>query len=238
MPFLIAVILICNFRVLPCEAENEDEKYLRARMRMVKKDLAGRDITDPKVLEVMSRIPRHLFVPPKYRSKAYADQPLPIGEGQTISQPYIVAFMTQALRLKGSEKVLEIGTGSGYQAAVLAEIVKEVYTIEIRERLAKSATERLQKMGYKNIHVKCADGYFGWKEHAPFDAIIVTCAANHYPPPLFQQLKEGGRMVIPLGSTYFYQTLVLIKKVNGKPRVKNLMGVVFVPMIGEALKHK
>lgn len=215
---------------------NEEAKLIAARQRMVEKDLKGRAIKDPKVLEVMGRVPRHLFVDPSLRNQAYADYPLPIGEGQTISQPYIVAFMTQALQIKPGEKVLEIGTGSGYQAAVLAELTDKVYTIEIREALAKEASERLKKLGYTKVQVKYGDGYFGWEEAAPFDAIIVTCAANHIPPPLLKQLKEGGRLVIPLGSTTYFQTLTLITKKKGKPEVQHLLGVSFVPMIGEALK--
>lgn len=214
----------------------EDSRLIAARQRMVEKDLKGRDIKDPKVLEIMGTIPRHLFVDPSLRSQAYADHPLPIGEGQTISQPYIVAFMTQALQIKPGEKVLEIGTGSGYQAAVLSALTDQVYTIEIRKTLAKQASERLKKLGYDKVQVKYGDGYFGWEEAAPFEAIIVTCAANHIPPPLLKQLKEGGRLVIPLGSTTYFQTLTLITKKKGKPEVQHLLGVSFVPMIGEALK--
>lgn len=220
-------------RLLTVSAE-EDPYLVKERERMVKYDLAGRDIKDKKVLEVMARIPRHAFVSKDLERKAYADHPLPIGEGQTISQPYVVALMTQSLGLKDNEKVLEIGTGSGYQAAVLSEIVKEVYTIEIRDALTRKAEKTLSSLGYKNIKVKTADGYFGWKDYAPFDAIMVTCAANHIPPPLLDQLKEGGRIIIPLGSTAYYQTLTLIKKVKGKLNVEHITDVRFVPMIGEA----
>jgi len=211
--------------------------FSQARQRMVEVDLKGRDITDEKVLEVMGRIPRHEFVEESLKNEAYADHPLPIGEGQTISQPYVVALMTQALKLNGSERVLEIGTGSGYQAAVLAEIVEEVYTVEIRERLADQAEETLAALAYSNVHVKCADGYFGWEEHAPFDAIIITCAVNHIPPPLIAQLKDGGRLILPLGSTTYYQALTLVHKGDDGLSSEYITSVLFVPMIGEALEH-
>jgi protein-L-isoaspartate(D-aspartate) O-methyltransferase len=216
---------------------SEKDRYTRERNEMVRKQLAGRDITALQVLDAMKAVPRHLFVDPRYRSQAYADHPLPIDEGQTISQPYIVALMTQYLDLKKGEKVLEIGTGSGYQAAVCAQITDTVYSIEIKEKLAKTAREKLIDLDYNSIQVKHDDGYFGWEEHAPFDAIIVTCAANHIPPPLLNQLKEGGRLIIPLGSTLYYQTLTLVTKVKGKPTVKHVLGVRFVPMTGEAQKH-
>ncbi len=205
---------------------------------MVAEQLAGRDITDRQVLEAMAQVPRHLFVSPAYRGQAYEDYPLPIDEGQTISQPYIVALMTQCLNLRPGEKVLEIGTGSGYQAAVLALLTDKVYTVEIRENLVTKAARTLKNLAYDNVQVKWADGYFGWEEEAPFEAIIVTCAANHIPLPLLSQLKEGGRLIIPLGSTLYFQTLTLITKVEGKPRVKHISGVRFVPMIGEAEKRK
>ncbi|MCG2721321.1 MAG: protein-L-isoaspartate(D-aspartate) O-methyltransferase [Thermodesulfovibrionales bacterium] len=205
---------------------------------MIERDIKGRGIKDKKVLEVMAKVPRHLFVDPALRGKAYEDYPLPIGEGQTISQPYIVAFMTEALRLKPTDRVLEIGTGSGYQAAVLAEIVKEVYSIEIRKPLAEDARTRFRNLGYKYIHVKHDDGYYGWEKHAPFDAIIVTAAANHIPTPLIKQLREGGRLIIPLGSTLYYQTLTLVTKKKGDLDVAQLLPVAFVPMVGEAGKKK
>jgi protein-L-isoaspartate(D-aspartate) O-methyltransferase len=209
------------------------------RLRMVMEQIIRRGIRDEKVLEAMKKIPRHLFVNESLRSRAYGDYPLPIGEGQTISQPYVVALMTEALNLKPSDRVLEIGTGSGYQAAVLAEIVKEVYTIEIRERLAKRAERLLNKLGYRNIKVKYADGYFGWKEYAPFDAIIITASANHIPSPLIKQLKKGGRLIIPLGSTVYYQTLTLVtKRDDGELDVEQMGGVAFVPMIGEVQKKR
>jgi protein-L-isoaspartate(D-aspartate) O-methyltransferase len=218
--------------------EEEEDPYVLARKFMVESQLAARDITDGKVLEVMGKVPRHLFVIPKYRSLAYADRPLPIDEGQTISQPYIVALMTQHLALKPGDKVLEIGTGSGYQAAVLTHFTDKVYSIEIRENLAKKASETLKQLDFGQVQVKWADGYFGWEEYAPFDAIIVTCAANHIPPPLLEQLKEGGKLIIPLGSTLYYQTLTLITKKNGKPNVQHISGVTFVPMTGKAQEKR
>lgn len=215
----------------------EDEIYVRKRKEMVRRQLKSRDITDKKVLEVMGKVPRHLFVSPAHRRQAYEDYPLPIDEGQTISQPYIVALMTQVLKLKEGEKVLEIGTGSGYQAAVLAHLTEQVFSIEIRENLAKKAEETLKRLDYAQVQVKWGDGYFGWEENGPFDAIIVTCASNHVPPPLLKQLNEGGRLVIPLGSTLYFQTLTLITKVEGKPKVRHILGVRFVPMVGEAKKR-
>lgn len=218
--------------------ETQEETYAKVRKYMVANQLAARDISDGKVLEVMEKVPRHLFVKPNYRSLAYADRPLPIDEGQTISQPYIVALMTQHLRLKPGDRVLEIGTGSGYQAAVLTYFTDEVYSIEIRENLAKKASETLRHLNYDQVQVKWADGYFGWEKFAPFDAIIVTCAANHIPPPLLEQLKEGGRLIIPVGSTLYYQTLTLITKINGKPNVQHISGVTFVPMTGKAQEKR
>ena len=212
------------------------DQYTKAREQMVQKDLKGRDITDKKVLSAMGKVKRHLFVEKDLWDVAYNDYPLSIGEGQTISQPYIVALMTQYLNLKPTDKVLEIGTGSAYQAAVLAELVEKVYTIEIRKGLAEKAAARLKDLGYNNVTVKQGDGYLGWPEHAPFDAIIVTCAPDHIPPPLTEQLKEGGRLIIPVGSTLSYQTLNLITKVKGKLQVDQVSGVRFVPMTGEAEK--
>jgi len=214
------------------------DPYLQRRQAMVENDIKGRGIKDKKVLEVMGRIPRHLFVNENLRDRAYADYPLPIGEGQTISQPYVVALMTESLMLRQTDTVLEIGTGSGYQAAVLAEMVKEVYTIEIRKSLADMATKKLKDLGYKNVRVKHADGYFGWEEYAPFDAIIMTAAANHIPPPLIKQLKEGGRLIIPLGSTVYYQVLTIVTKKKGELDVVQMGPVAFVPMVGEAGKKR
>jgi len=215
-----------------------DDPYRAKRMDMVERQIRGRGIRDARVLAAMEKVPRHLLVDRSLRPEAYRDHPLPIGEGQTISQPYVVALMTEELRLSQNDRVLEIGAGSGYQAAILAEIVKEVFTIEIRKGLAERAAERLKDLGYRNIRVKYADGYFGWQEHAPFDAIIITAAVNHIPPPLLKQLKEGGRLILPLGSTVFYQTLTLVmKKKGGDLSVEQKGEVAFVPMTGEARKR-
>ncbi|MEW6715320.1 MAG: protein-L-isoaspartate(D-aspartate) O-methyltransferase [Nitrospirota bacterium] len=214
-----------------------DEMTIQRRW-MVNEQLISREIRDKRVLDAMSKIPRHLFVAEYLRSRAYGDHPLPIDEGQTISQPYVVAMMTEALDLKSTDRVLEIGTGSGYQAAVLAEIVKEVYSIEIKEGLSKRAGELLNRLGYKNIKTKYADGYFGWEEYAPFDVIIITASANHIPPPLIKQLKEGGRLIIPLGSTLYYQVLTIATKNGADLDVQQMGGVAFVPMTGEAQKKK
>ena len=199
------------------------------REAMVREQIAGRDVTDPATLRAMRTVPRHEFVPPHLSSSAYDDNPLPIGHGQTISQPYIVAYMTETVRAAGARKVLEVGTGSGYQAAVLAEIVDSVWSIEIVGALASTAGERLQRLGYRNVTVRHADGYHGWPEHAPFDAIVVTAAAEFVPPPLIAQLKEGGRMVIPVGSPFMVQTLMLVEKKGGKVTSTSLMAVRFVP---------
>lgn len=212
------------------------DEYAFAREQMVFQQIVSRGVSDKLVLTAMRKVQRHKFVPENMIPYAYEDRPLPIGEDQTISQPYIVALMTELLGLKGGEKVLEIGTGSGYQAAILAEIAGEVYTIEIIESLAKSAEQRLQEMGYKNITVKYGDGYQGWKEHAPFDGIIVTAAPDHIPQPLVEQLKVGGRMVIPVGD--LFQELKLLTKTADGMKEKNVIPVRFVPMTGEAQEKK
>jgi len=201
------------------------------REKMVKFQIEDRGVKDKNVLRVMRQIERHRFVPSWLRHLAYEDGPLPIGEGQTISQPYIVALMTELLQLKGHEKVLEIGTGSGYQAAILAELAGEVFSIEILAPLAERARVLLNAMGYKNIKIKRADGFLGWPEEAPFDAIIVTCAAGEIPPALVEQLKEAGRMVIPQGDAY--QVLKLLIKVDGKIEEHSIIPVSFVPMLRE-----
>jgi protein-L-isoaspartate(D-aspartate) O-methyltransferase len=211
--------------------------FREARAAMVERQIARRGVRDPQVLEVMGKVPRHEFVPRSMRGDAYDDNPLPIGNGQTISQPYIVAYMTEVLRLSPGEKVLEIGTGSGYQAAVLAEITDKVYTVEIIEELGLSAEKTLRRLGYDSVHVKTGDGYYGWEEHAPFDAVIVTAAAGHIPPPLLAQLSPGGRMIIPVGGIFDVQALVhAVKQPDGSVYRRQLLPVRFVPLTGAGLK--
>ncbi len=210
----------------------DEDTFTRQRKRMVEEQIAYRGIVDKGVLEAMQTVPRHLFIPEENRSYSYYDQPVPIGFGQTISQPYIVAFMTELLKLGKEDVVLEVGTGSGYQAAILSKLVKQVYTIEIIEGLGKEASKRLKTMGYNNVEVKVGDGYKGWSEHAPFDAIIVTAAAEHIPQPLVDQLKPGGRLVIPVGGVYEVQDLMLITKdVSSKVVKESIIPVRFVPLI-------
>jgi protein-L-isoaspartate(D-aspartate) O-methyltransferase len=210
----------------------EDEAPLtQARQQMVERQLKGRGITDARVLQAMGKVPRHSFVGPTLRAEAYADGALPIGEGQTISQPYIVALMTQLLELKGPERVLEVGTGSGYQAAVLAEVARRVYTIEILPVLAKTAAAHLASLGYRNVEVRAGDGYRGWPEAAPFDAIIVTAGATHIPAPLIEQLREGGRLVIPVGASSATQELLQGRKEQGRLVTRIVGPVRFVPLV-------
>ncbi|HSB62943.1 MAG TPA: protein-L-isoaspartate(D-aspartate) O-methyltransferase [Thermoanaerobaculia bacterium] len=204
----------------------------KKRNDMVETQIAARGIRDPRVLEAMRTVPRHLFVPPAEAASAYADRPLPIGSGQTISQPYVVAFMSEQLRLTGKEKVLEIGTGSGYSTAILAALASKVFSIEIRPELSHQAKERLEKLGVKNVELRAADGYRGWPEEAPFDAILVTAAPERIPPPLLEQLAPEGRMVIPVGA--FYQELKVIKRQGGGYSEKSVLPVRFVPFVGEA----
>jgi len=206
------------------------------REKMVETQIKARGVKDPRVLSALLKVERHRFVPEEYLNSAYSDQPLPIGAGQTISQPYIVALMTELLELKGNEKVLEIGTGSGYQAAILAELAKEVYSIEIIGSLASKANNRLLELGYQSVKVKSGDGYLGWPEAAPFDAIIITAAPDHIPQPLIDQLKEGGRMVVPVGT--YAQELKKIVKRSGKVETIDVAPVIFVPMTGEGVKQK
>ena len=231
---LIAVVLadfIACDSLPPFLALAAEDSFASVRQRMVAEQLLGpgRDITNARVLAAMGKVPRHEFVPERLRSMAYQDSPLPIGRDQTISQPYIVAFMTERLEPKPTDRVLEIGTGSGYQAAVLSELVAEVNTIEIIEPLAKSAEATLKQLGYTNVHVRAGDGYKGWPEAAPFDGIIVTCAPDHVPKPLVEQLKEGGRMIIPVGERYD-QKLFLLRKKGGQLEQKAVLPVRFVPM--------
>lgn len=210
----------------------DEDTFTRQRKRMVEEQIACRGIMDKRVLEAMESVPRHLFIPEEARSYSYYDQPVPIGFGQTISQPYIVAFMTELLHAGSNDVVLEVGTGSGYQAAVLAKLVKQVYTVEIIEELGKEAQKRLNMLGYTNVEVMIGDGYKGWPEHAPFDAIIVTAAAEHIPQPLIDQLKPGGRMVIPVGGVYAVQDLMLITKDTSLKVVKEpIIPVRFVPLL-------
>ena len=231
-------LLSASGMMFPQQNQDEEAAFAKKRQLMVEEQLRARDITDRRVLGAMERVPRHLFIDPRFRGEAYEDYPLPIEEGQTISQPYIVALMTQCLELKGKEKVLEVGTGSGYQAAVLAELADRVYTIEIHKALAKQAALTLRRLKYERVEVRSGDGFFGWKEQAPFDAIIVTCATSRVPPPLFEQLKEGGRLIAPLGDTDEDQVLTLVTKVKGQAKTRAVSGVRFVPMTGEGKKRK
>jgi protein-L-isoaspartate(D-aspartate) O-methyltransferase len=214
----------------------EDETYRNARLKMVQNTIEARGVNNPDVLEAMRSVPRHEFVLPEYLSRAYADHPLPIGYGQTISQPYIVAWMTELLELKPGEKVLEIGTGSGYQAADLAELgYVDVYSIEIVPELASRASGRLAQLGYDDVSVKQGDGYYGWLEHSPFDAIIVTAAPDHLPSPLVDQLEDGGRLVVPIGPQGGWQSLWKFVQEEGELKAYNLGGVRFVPFTGSGV---
>lgn len=231
----LAFVVACLSLLVPSASRCAgQEDYAEARRRMVEEDLMGRDIRDPEVLEAMGKVPRHEFVPVVVRPRAYADHALPIGEGQTISQPYIVALMTQLAEVSKGDAVLEIGTGSGYQAAVLSEIVSKVYTIEIVPSLAETAKRRLEDLGYDNVTCKTGDGYVGWEEHAPFDAILVTAAAPAIPQPLIEQLRTGGFLVIPVGPQNEVQKLLRIEKLpDGSTETEEIIPVVFVPLVRE-----
>jgi protein-L-isoaspartate(D-aspartate) O-methyltransferase len=241
-PFMLLPMLAALLMLFTGRASAEDQ-YLPQRLAMVEviqadvaqtAGLLGRETLNPRVLEALRKVPRHEFVGEEYRPYAYENRPLSIGHGQTISQPYIVAIMTDLLGIDQNAKVLEIGTGSAYQAAILGEIAAGVYSIEIVEPLAKSARERLQRLHYANIHTRAGDGYYGWEEAAPFDAIVVTAAASHIPPPLIKQLKPGGRMLIPVGDRFNVQQLVLVEKdQNRKVTTRQLLPVAFVPLTGE-----
>lgn len=208
----------------------DTERYRELRNNMVDTQIVARGVKDERVLRAMRDVPRHLFVPARSRGSAYRDHPLAIGYGQTISQPYIVALMTELLKPKKNHVALEVGTGSGYQAAVLSQIVQSVYTIEIIPPLGNAARKRLGEIAYENVAVKIADGYFGWEEHAPFDCVIVTAASDHVPPPLITQLKNGGRMVIPVGHPFQVQHLMLVtKSMEGKIQMRDILPVRFVP---------
>ena len=227
---------VCLALVVPRVAaqapEGSEARFRSARMAMVEQQIAAEGVADKATLRAMRTVPRHEFVPPEYRDRAYGDHPLPIGYGQTISQPYIVAYMTEIVRPRRGMKVLEVGTGSGYQAAVLAEIGGRVYTMEIFEALATTARERLGRLSYGAVEVRHADGNYGWPEAGPFDAILVTAAAGHIPPALIEQLKPGGRLVIPVGSVYGVQDLILVEKgSDGDVRTRHLLPVRFVPLL-------
>jgi protein-L-isoaspartate(D-aspartate) O-methyltransferase len=231
--FLSILILLPSSTI--ADVLQDSSKLKAAREKLVKYNIEGHGISDPQVLTAMRTVLRHCFVPQSIVSRAYADTALPIGEGQTISQPYVVALMTAGLALDRSKRVLEIGTGSGYQAAVLAEIVQEVYSIEIKEKLHRSSTRRLQDLGYSNIFTLHGDGYFGWADAAPFDAIMITAAVNHIPPPLLKQLKDGGRLILPLGNPFSHQNLTLVTRQGDEFITRQITGVLFVPMTGVAL---
>ena len=228
-PLTAALLLAAG--PLGAEPGADEARDAALREAMVRHQIAARSVTDRRVLDAMRRVPRHRFVPETIRHLAYEDRPLPIGEGQTISQPYVVAFMTEALALKGDERVLEIGTGSGYQAAILAELAREVYTIECVPALAERARETLASAGYTNVQTRLGDGYLGWPEQAPFDAVMVTCAPEDIPDPLVAQLKEGGRIMIPVGSQQSGQQLILGRKQGGKVETRAVLDVRFVPMV-------
>jgi len=229
-PYAIALLLAA----VPLSEARADDDFARERERMARTQIERRGVDDPATLAAMREAPRHAFAPDRLRDRAYDDRPLPIGHGQTISQPYIVAAMTESLQLEPGDRVLEIGTGSGYQAAVLAEIVDEVYTIEIIGALAERAEKTLRENGYASVKTRHADGFYGWPEAAPFDAIVVTAAADSIPPPLIEQLKPGGRMVIPVGPPFGAQRLLLVtKNEDGETRSRSLMPVRFVPFTRE-----
>ncbi|MGD2028340.1 MAG: protein-L-isoaspartate(D-aspartate) O-methyltransferase [Desulfobacterales bacterium] len=232
LPFFILTLLSVQLMAQP---RLDSPKYQKARERMVSSQIRSRGISDEKVLNAMSQVLRHRFVPEELVSQAYADHPLPIGQGQTISQPYIVALMTEKLKVTGNDRILEIGTGSGYQAAILAKVAKEVFTIEIKEKLYKKTEKLLRSLGLSKIKTRHGDGYFGWPEAAPFDGIMITASIDHIPPPLLKQLKDGGRLILPLGNPFSYQHLSLVTKHNDQYTVKQITGVLFVPMTGHAL---
>jgi protein-L-isoaspartate(D-aspartate) O-methyltransferase len=227
----VKLIIIITSLIIVNHFSQQPDKYVSVRDNMVRTQISGRGISDAAILKALRKVPRHLFVPEEYRDEAYGDYPLPIGYGQTISQPYIVAYMTESVKPAPKKKALEIGTGSGYQAAVLAEIVGKVYTIEIIPELEREADSRFRSLGYNNIITRAGDGYNGWPEHAPYDIIIVTAAADDIPKPLIDQLAEGGRLVIPVGEPGDVQELILLEKKNGQIKKSALTSVRFVPFI-------
>jgi len=229
---LLIALMVSTLFIIFCRADPKKtpESYAEQRKEMVKNQLERRGISDERVLQAMREVPRHLFIDKQYRHLAYADHPLPIDAEQTISQPYIVAFMTEIVEIENGDKVLEIGTGSGYQAAVLAHLTDEVYSVEIIKELAEKADRTLRELGYAQVKIKWGDGNSGWEENAPYDAVVVTCASKEMPPALFEQLKEGGKMIVPIGDPSSFQILTLIEKKQGKPVKKGVLGVRFVPM--------
>lgn len=237
-PRLLTAVVFLIFGITCARSRNteSDTWDIRARADMVRRQIIARGISDTLVINAMTAIPRHEFVPEDYRHMAYGDHPLPIGEGQTISQPFIVALMTEKLDLSAADRILEIGTGSGYQAAVLAVLCKEVYTIEIVPVLAERASHLLSEMGYDNIHVRCGDGFLGWPEAAPFDAVIITCAPTTVPQPLIEQLAQGGRLIVPLGDDF--QMLTLFVKTGDELQRDELIPVRFVPMKGKIEEYE
>jgi protein-L-isoaspartate(D-aspartate) O-methyltransferase len=237
--FLGVLLAVGLFFLLPTPRAvswDEPEEMRQRRLQMVSRQISARGVRDKDVLETMRSVPRHLFVPQGLQDRAYADSPLPIDAGQTISQPYIVALMTELLELQPQQRILEIGTGSGYQAAVLSTLVDQVFTVEIKEILHRQATERLEQLGFGNVRTRHADGYFGWPEEAPFDGIMITASVNHVPPPLLEQLVDGGKIVLPLGHPFSFQNLVVVTKDGDDYRLQQVTGVLFVPMTGKALE--
>lgn len=238
--FVSTLVILAVFLVTPGVVADAYLKARKALIQKIEQDVIetrmyiGKTAFDERVMQAMEKVPRHEFVPIRHRDSAYRNQPLPIGHGQTISQPYIVALMTDLMELKSSDKALEVGTGSGYQAAIMAELADQVYSIEIIEPLAERAASLLGELGYRNITTRSGDGYYGWEEQAPFDVIVVTAASGHIPPPLIEQLKPGGRMVIPVGSRFMVQQLVLVKKDQaGKVTTRQILPVRFVPLTGD-----
>jgi protein-L-isoaspartate(D-aspartate) O-methyltransferase len=237
--FLMVVLaagLFFLFSTPTAASWDEPKEMQQRRLEMVRRQIAARGVRDGDVLEAMRSVPRHLFVPQALQDRAYADCPLPIEAGQTISQPYIVALMTELLELEPGQKILEIGTGSGYQAAVLSTLVDEVFSIEIKEILHRQAAERLVRLGYGNVRTRHGDGYFGWPEEAPFDGIMITASVDHVPPPLLEQLADGGKIVLPLGHPFSFQNLVVVTKDGQDVRLRQVTGVLFVPMTGKAME--
>jgi protein-L-isoaspartate(D-aspartate) O-methyltransferase len=235
---MIVLLAVGGTRSITAAADALPDDYRSERDLMVREQIEGRGIRDPRVLQALREVPRHLFVPFGLRSRAYYDGALPIGEGQTISQPYIVALMTEVLALNEGDRVLEIGTGSGYQAAVLARLVARVDSVEIKEGLYSKARQLLASLQVANVETHLGDGYFGWETGAPFDAIMITAAVDHIPPPLLKQLKNGGRLVLPLGNPFSYQNLVLVTRHDREITLKQITGVLFVPMTGAALDQR